>query len=205
MPRIIDHDDRRREIIEVAKRIIIKGGYEAATMRSIAEEAGFANGALKHYFPNKDSIIAATFMSVLMANEDSLEQQGLIPGVSADRFRTMSAIDRLRAYLHATMGFDDNEKGEARILLALWEYSLSNDVLAELYRAHLTEWRGQIVSFMEAAAIEGSVRLGLPYGELADEFISVVIGASVVRLLRGEGMMVPDYPAYVEELLARLQ
>ncbi|WP_203236978.1 TetR family transcriptional regulator [Nocardia panacis] len=35
MPKIIDHDQRRRDIVEVAKRLIIEGGFEAATMRSI--------------------------------------------------------------------------------------------------------------------------------------------------------------------------
>ncbi len=45
MPKVIDHDQRRRDIIDVTWKLIVKGGIEAATMREIAAEAGFANGA----------------------------------------------------------------------------------------------------------------------------------------------------------------
>ena len=76
MPKIIDHDQRRRDIVEVAKSIILKGGFEAATMRSIAAEAGFANGALKHYFPGKESIVAATFETILQQMSEGVEAAG---------------------------------------------------------------------------------------------------------------------------------
>ena len=74
MPKIIDHDQRRRDIVEVAKSIILKGGFEAATMRSIAAEAGFANGALKHYFPGKESIVAATFETILQQMSEAVQE-----------------------------------------------------------------------------------------------------------------------------------
>ena len=79
MPKIIDHDQRRRDIVEVAKSIILKGGFEAATMRSIAAEAGFANGALKHYFPGKESIVAATFETILQQMSEGVEAAGQEP------------------------------------------------------------------------------------------------------------------------------
>lgn len=203
MPKIIDHDERRREIIEVAKRIILKGGFEAATMRSIAAEAGFANGALKHYFPGKESIVAATFQSALDDYEHGLEEQGLIPGVPGGAAE-ISAFERLRRFLQLTLLTDLEGDGNGRILLALWEYAMSNDELAALYRTHLSTWRGKIVALMEAARDEGGIRADLPYGLLADEFISVGIGATVVFLIRFENDTVPDYGAYLEGFLARL-
>lgn len=45
-------------ILEAAVRILIKGGYEAATTIAIAEKAGISVGSLYQYFPNKESIVA---------------------------------------------------------------------------------------------------------------------------------------------------
>ena len=205
MPKVIDHDERRREIVEVAKRIILKGGFEAATMRSIAAEAGFANGALKHYFPGKESIVAATFESVLSDYVQRMEAQGLIPDASSPTRRDVSAFDRLSDFLRMTLLADLGADGEGRILLALWEYAMSNDELAALYRAHLTQWRTRLVSLMEQAREEGAIRSGLAYGALADEFISVTIGATVVSLIRSDGREMPDYGVYLRGFLDRLR
>jgi AcrR family transcriptional regulator len=57
----VDHEQRRREIVEAAWRLVARGGFAAATMREIAAEAGFANGALKYYFDSKDDLLIAAF------------------------------------------------------------------------------------------------------------------------------------------------
>ena len=45
MPKIVDHDARRRELVEIASQVIAKNGVEGATLRELAAEAGFSNGA----------------------------------------------------------------------------------------------------------------------------------------------------------------
>jgi len=195
MPKIIDHDERRREIIEVAKGVILKGGFEAATMRSIAAEAGFANGALKHYFPGKDSIVAATFESIL-------DQMGeAVTGGDPEG----DAIGRLRAFLQAPLPRTPDDIAAGRVLLALWEYAMSNDDLAELYRRHLANWREAFIARFADAREAGAIAVDPPYEPLANEYISVTIGAAVVNLMYPDGARVPDYERYLEDFLARLR
>lgn len=55
MPKIVNHDERRQELIEATWQVIAQHGLSAVTMRQIAEEAGYANGALKPYFPTKSA------------------------------------------------------------------------------------------------------------------------------------------------------
>jgi AcrR family transcriptional regulator len=141
MPKIIDHDQRRREIVEVAKGIILKGGFEAATMRSIAAEAGFANGALEALLP-KESIVAATFETVLHEHDLWLQAS-----ISAE----LDAEEMLRQVLVGTLPSGRDEIASGRVLLALWEYAMSNESLAELYQVHLARWRSMLVERMEAA------------------------------------------------------
>ncbi|KJL34703.1 TetR/AcrR family transcriptional regulator [Microbacterium azadirachtae] len=195
MPKIIDHDQRRREIVEVAKGIILKGGFEAATMRSIAAEAGFANGALKHYFPGKESIVAATFETVLHEHDVWLQK-----AISAE----LTPDEMLRQVLVGTLPSDKDEIASGRVLLALWEYAMSNESLAELYQTHLVRWRGMLVERMEAARDAGSIR-DLDYEAMANEFISVAVGATVINLMYPQGDRIPDYQAYIDQFLARLR
>lgn len=195
MPKIIDHDQRRREIVEVAKGIILKGGFEAATMRSIAAEAGFANGALKHYFPGKESIVAATFETILAQMSEGVQATGSAPE---------SAEVALRGFLEATIPRDPDQIAAGRVLLALWEYAMSNEQLAELYRSHLRSWRALLVERMEDAHAEGAIR-DQDFVPLANEYISSAVGATVINLMYPDGDRVADYLTYIDQFLARLR
>ncbi|WP_091231286.1 TetR/AcrR family transcriptional regulator [Microbacterium sp. 3J1] len=195
MPKIIDHDQRRRDIVEVARSIILKGGFEAATMRSIAAEAGFANGALKHYFPGKESIVAATFETVL-SEHDTWLQESIAEGQSAET--------ALRTLLEGTLPSRVQEIPSGRVLLALWEYAMSNDALTALYRTHLERWRGMLVERMQAASDAGAIR-AQDFDVVANEYISVAVGATVINLMYPDGERLADYRAYVDQFLARLR
>ncbi|HWG98779.1 MAG TPA: TetR/AcrR family transcriptional regulator [Pilimelia sp.] len=194
MPKIIDHDQRRREIVEVAKNLIIQGGFEAATMRSIVTAAGFANGALKHYFPSKDSIVAATFSSVLA------EMGERITGLDPD----LDPTAQLRAFVEAVMPLDAHRIASARVLLALWEHSVSNPDLARLYREHLQAWRAQLAARIAAARGRGEPDDAPAVTTLADEIIAVSIGASVTSLMFPAGALIGDYTAYIDRLMRRV-
>src|SRR5271155_4747356 len=49
--------ERRREILEVAKRLFVKEGYDATTIRRIATQVGISSTALYVYFEDKDAIL----------------------------------------------------------------------------------------------------------------------------------------------------
>ncbi|MFD3764448.1 MULTISPECIES: TetR/AcrR family transcriptional regulator [Paenibacillus] len=57
MPKIVDHDHKRKIIAETAWKIIENEGIEKASIRRIASEAGMSTGALRHYFSNQDELL----------------------------------------------------------------------------------------------------------------------------------------------------
>jgi len=57
VPKIVDHDHKRKIIVEAAWNIIEKEGIEKASIRRIASEAGMSTGALRHYFSNQDELL----------------------------------------------------------------------------------------------------------------------------------------------------
>ncbi|MFN9215273.1 MAG: helix-turn-helix domain-containing protein [Gemmatimonadota bacterium] len=55
-----DHDERREVISRAAAAVIAERGLERLTLRDLAAELGVTTGALTHYFPSKDALVAHT-------------------------------------------------------------------------------------------------------------------------------------------------
>jgi AcrR family transcriptional regulator len=51
----------RQRILSAALRVFRERGFDAATMREIAAEAGVAVGAAYYYFDSKDAIVMAFY------------------------------------------------------------------------------------------------------------------------------------------------
>jgi AcrR family transcriptional regulator len=58
MPKIVDHDLRREEIAQALWRVVRRDGIRAASVRTIAAEAGWSAGAVRYYFPDQAGLIA---------------------------------------------------------------------------------------------------------------------------------------------------
>jgi AcrR family transcriptional regulator len=52
-------EEKRQEILQVARRLFLQAGYEATSMGRIAEEAGVAPNTLYWYFTDKDALLIA--------------------------------------------------------------------------------------------------------------------------------------------------
>ena len=57
MPRIVDHDVRRRQICDVLLDVVAEAGVTAATIREIAERSGWSTGVIGHYFKNRQDLL----------------------------------------------------------------------------------------------------------------------------------------------------
>ncbi|TCJ89688.1 TetR/AcrR family transcriptional regulator [Nocardia alba] len=68
MPRLADHEERRRSITGAVRRVIARGGLDAATFQSVAAEAGVSVRSVQYYFGTKREFLLATHRAVV---EDS--------------------------------------------------------------------------------------------------------------------------------------
>ena len=57
MPKIVDHEERRRELAEALWRVIAHSGPQAVSIRTVAAEAGLSAGALRHYFQTREELL----------------------------------------------------------------------------------------------------------------------------------------------------
>lgn len=56
MPKIVDHDQYRKELLMKSFDLFAQKGYSSTTMRQLAQGLGVSTGTLYHYFPNKEAL-----------------------------------------------------------------------------------------------------------------------------------------------------
>ncbi|ARZ66449.1 TetR/AcrR family transcriptional regulator [Streptomyces sp. HU2014] len=92
---------RRRELLATAAEVFAAQGYNATTVRRIADEAGLLAGSLYYHFDSKESMldeILATFLDELWAGYDAVLAAGHGPRETLEALVTESfrEIDRHR-------------------------------------------------------------------------------------------------------------
>ncbi|GGX37129.1 TetR/AcrR family transcriptional regulator [Streptomyces noursei] len=95
-------EERRGELLATAAEVFAAQGYNATTVRQIADAAGMLAGSLYYHFDSKESMvdeILAAFLDELWAGYDAVLAAGLGPRETIEALVTESfrEIDRHRA------------------------------------------------------------------------------------------------------------
>ncbi|WP_405167064.1 TetR family transcriptional regulator [Nocardia sp. NBC_01499] len=132
MPKIVDHQLRRVELAEAVWRVIARDGVDEISIRSVATEAGWSSGALRHYFATRAELLAFACEEVIARVAARITA---LP-------HTESVRDTVRAILHETMPLDERRITECSIAFAFVALGLSNPHLAEVQRDHFGQMYG---------------------------------------------------------------
>lgn len=83
-------EETRQRILSAALKLFHDRGFEAATMRDIADEAGVATGAAYYYFPSKDAIV----MEFYRRSSDEMQRkiEAALDGASGLEQRLLALI-----------------------------------------------------------------------------------------------------------------
>jgi len=187
VPKIVDHEQRRREIVQAAWRLIARGGFEAVTMRDVAAEAGFANGALKHYFSSKDELLAAAYQhSFFRVNERAARSIG-------DR----TGLDAIRVLCLEMLPLDEERRTEARVAVAFWDRVLASRKLMKINADSMAIWRKWMEDELSTARRAGRLVTELTDREIIDSLFYVTTGMRVLPILE-KGFAPPEH--YIDVL-----
>lgn len=90
MPKIVDHDRYRQELLSKCLDVIAEKGYASITMRQIAAGLGVSTGTLYHYFPSKEQLFEqlVEYISHQDTSEETIAALCQIP-TRADRLDVM--------------------------------------------------------------------------------------------------------------------
>src|SRR5580692_8390258 len=75
MPKEVDHPARRRELADAACAVIARNGMAATTLADVAAESGWSIGSIRHYFPNKDELVASALWRVGERVDDRIRKR----------------------------------------------------------------------------------------------------------------------------------
>ncbi|MEV0232537.1 TetR/AcrR family transcriptional regulator [Nonomuraea sp. NPDC050786] len=173
MPKIVDHDERRREVLSAARRVIVRDGIDAATTRAIAKEAGYSNGVLAHYFADKDEILLSALRQSHQRIRDRLT--GKIEGATG--------LAALRELLLDNLPLDAERTQESRLEVSFWSRSLASERLAEVQRTEAAELRGAVRDLLGQARAAGELRTDDNLDDLAEHLLALMDGLSLHLLL----------------------
>lgn len=134
MPKIVDHDQRRREIVEVTWKFIAREGIEKLNLRDLAAAAGYSNGAFKPYFPTRDALLAATFSYVAEATDARI----------ARSTRGLEGLAAIAGFCREVLPLDELRRNEARIAVHFWHLALADRALAAVNARTMDRWRSQL-------------------------------------------------------------
>lgn len=73
MPARAKGRERRRQIIDAAKKRLLTAGVEGLFLREIAEELGITHGNLQYYFATKASLLGAIFDEEIVKYTDTMK------------------------------------------------------------------------------------------------------------------------------------
>ncbi|MEU7005932.1 TetR/AcrR family transcriptional regulator [Streptomyces sp. NPDC046332] len=101
-PPVTASPERRRELLDTAAEVFAAQGYNATTVRKIADAAGMLAGSLYYHFDSKESMldeILSTFLTELWEGYDAVLAAELGPRETIEALVTESfrEIDRHRA------------------------------------------------------------------------------------------------------------
>ena len=195
MPKIVDHERRRTEIVQTTWRVIARRGLDGATLREVAAEAGYANGALKPYFPAKSDLLEATFRHVFTRTNarSSAATQGL------DGFAA------LRAFCLEVLPLDADRLDEARVVIAFWQQALSDPAQARVNETAMAQWRAGIRGWLEEALGQADPGPGQTTDAAAEALLNFLLGAQVAAVFDPRFNSADQLVAQLDGQLARLR
>ncbi len=173
MPKVVDHNARRLELVEVTWRVIAQSGIDGATMREIASHAGFSNGALKPYFASKDELLAASFQHVFNLTNERTERST----------KDLSGLAALRAFCHEVLPLDEDRILEARIVVPFWQKALTDQGKAEQHAQDMNQWRTRMLGYLQQARDEGIITKPIVDIQVVRHLLSTTMGAQVMAVL----------------------
>jgi AcrR family transcriptional regulator len=145
VPKIVDAQARRQDVVEAVLRIIAMDGLERASLREVADEAGLAVGSVRHYFAGSDELLQYSFATVVDRIVSRLNDS--MPGVTAAGSRSPEQRAAVLTLLGGLLPLDETRAVEACAWLAFKNSARIRPFLAAVAdRSH-----------REVAAIAGQV------------------------------------------------
>lgn len=181
MPKVVDHEERRQQLVEAAWRVINRVGLERTTIREIAAESGSSTGALAHYFRTKDDILR----SALERADDEIRVR--LEGIPPEAH----PLQTLRHTLAQALPLDDRRAFELTLDVNFWARALNQPSLRALQHRDHDVWRDIVKNAVIDAQRVGALDRGRRAEDVTDIIVAFVDGLGLQGLVYPE-LLTPE-------------
>jgi len=169
VPKLVDHDERRSEVLGAVWRVIERDGIERTTVRAIAKEAGYSAGVLVHYFEDKRDILT----SALRLSHERIRARW------AQKLEGRSGLDALRELVLDNLPLDEERRLETRLEVSYWARALSSDDVLSVQRKESGELRERIAGLVHEAQERGELSTRSSVEEITVHLMALIDGLSL--------------------------
>jgi TetR/AcrR family transcriptional repressor of bet genes len=110
------------QLTDALMRLVVDGGLEAVSVRTVAKEAGVSVGAVQYHFKTKDDLLYAAYERVI--DQVALRAQAIV---------ATSPLDFAGKLLQELLPLDERRTGELKIAMAFSARAIYSERLAALY------------------------------------------------------------------------
>src|SRR5215468_7734236 len=151
--------DRKRELVEIAYRLIAGNGLEGFRIRQVAAAASMDNGTLHYHFPSKEALIQGV-VDYLVRDLETSRVPGNKNGCQTALDELRTEIEDIRVRLH--------ESPEQFIVLSeLAIRSWRDPSIAEMFKCLDDGWRAHLEALLKRGIEQGLFRKDLDVGPCA--------------------------------------
>lgn len=144
---------RREEVLMHARRVIMRDGLEATSLRRIAREGGFTTGVLTHYFADRSELISACFEWTMRTWLDRVENEIRV---------APTPEESLCRYVATAVPHAAERHGEWRLWLNFVVTAAGDAHLAELLVGTDRRWEALVIDSLARWRSAGLVASPLP-------------------------------------------
>jgi len=156
MPRLVDHDRRRTELVEAVWRVVLRHGVAGASVRTVAKEAGLSVGSVRHFFADQDELLHVAMREVARRAGTRIAADEDVRRRLAERGEPVEAVARL---LEQAMPLTTDQATEARIWFAFLTHDAADPAVDDVRRELDEDLRGlcerSVAALAEAGALGG--------------------------------------------------
>ncbi|WP_280468436.1 TetR/AcrR family transcriptional regulator [Nocardia cyriacigeorgica] len=185
MPARIDLEQRRKDVIEAAFRLVVAGGLTDLSLRKVAAESGLNIGSVRHYFDDHRNLLiaAATEVGDRMEKRLTRYSTDTLAGLEGE-----SAVDAVQALLEELLPLDDERRVESIVLMEFIVAARVNPVFRPVTEQMAADMRQVIADALGVLDVpepaEEAERLTALIGGLALDSVTPHGSLSVERLRR---------------------
>mgnify|MGYP000072066575 CR=1 FL=1 len=171
-----DHKDTRERLIDAARRLALRKGFDRTSISELIAEAGVQRGSLYHYFPGKDDLGLAVLERDRVGFMTLLDSTLSRPGSPAN---VLKGFFNAALKMHRETGFVGG---------CLWgntalEMSDTNPAYAKLVGEVFQAWLSKVEAVIARGQDEGEFRTDVAPGDLARLVVAGIEGGIMMSRL----------------------